>query len=72
VHRARQRAGAEARRPAAALLGGFAAVCDQVLLESVFAAIREKFAGKVAEGNVAAAREAYDIVMKEREEASHA
>jgi len=58
--------------PNAALLGGFAAVCDQVKLESVIAAIREKFSGKVAEGNVAAAREAFDIVMKEREEASHA
>jgi pyruvate ferredoxin oxidoreductase gamma subunit len=58
--------------PNAALLGGFAAVCDQVELESVIAAIREKFPGKVAEGNVAAAREAYEIVMKEREEASHA
>ena len=57
--------------PNAALLGGFAAVCDQVRLESVFAAIREKFAGKVAEGNVAAAREAYDIVKAERQEALH-
>ena len=58
--------------PNAALLGGFAAVCDQVKLESVFAAIRAKFSGKVAEGNVAAAREAFEIVTKEREEASHA
>ena len=58
--------------PNAALLGGFAAVCDQVRLESVFAAIRETFSGKVAEGNVAAAREAFEIVTKEREEASHA
>ncbi|MDT3737042.1 MAG: 2-oxoacid:acceptor oxidoreductase family protein [Denitratisoma sp.] len=57
--------------PNAALLGGFAAVCGQVRLESVFAAIREKFPGKVAEGNVAAAREAYEIVMHEREEAGH-
>ena len=58
--------------PNAALLGGFAAVCSQVKLESVFAAIREKFSGKVAEGNVAAAREAFEIVMREREEAGHA
>ena len=58
--------------PNAALLGGFAAICGQVRLESVFAAIREKFSGKVAEGNVAAAREAFEIVTKEREEASHA
>ncbi|MBM3392921.1 MAG: 2-oxoacid:acceptor oxidoreductase, partial [Betaproteobacteria bacterium] len=38
----------------------------------VFAAIREKFSGKVAEGNVAAAREAYDFVKAERQEALHA
>jgi pyruvate ferredoxin oxidoreductase gamma subunit len=43
-----------------------------VKLESVFAAIREKFSGKVAEGNVAAAQEAFEIVTKEREEAGHA
>ena len=58
--------------PNAALLGGFAAVCSRIKLESVFAAIREKFAGRVAEGNVAAAREAFDIVTQERQEASHA
>lgn len=57
--------------PNAALLGGLAAVCGQVRLESVFAAIREKFSGKVAEDNVAAAREAYDIVKAERQEALH-
>lgn len=57
--------------PNAALLGGFAAICGQVRLESVFAAIREKFSGKVAEGNVAAAREAYAIVKAERQEALH-
>lgn len=57
--------------PNAALLGGFAAVCSQVKLESVFAAIRQKFPGKIAEGNIAAAREAYDIVMAERGEAQH-
>jgi pyruvate ferredoxin oxidoreductase gamma subunit len=57
--------------PNAALLGGFAAICSQVRLDSVFAAVREKFSGKVAEGNVAAAREAYEFVIKEREEANH-
>ena len=45
--------------PNAALLGAFAAVSKLVTLESVVAAIRDKFSGKVAEGNVAAATAAY-------------
>jgi hypothetical protein len=32
-------------------------------------AIRDKFSGKVAEGNIAAATEAYDIVVAEMKEA---
>jgi pyruvate ferredoxin oxidoreductase gamma subunit len=48
--------------PNAALLGGFAAVSGQVKLESVIAAIREKFPAKIAEGNVAAATEAHALV----------
>ncbi len=55
--------------PNAALLGGFAAVAGVVRLDSVFAAIREKFPAKIAEANVAAAREAYDIVTAEKKEA---
>jgi pyruvate ferredoxin oxidoreductase gamma subunit len=58
--------------PNAALLGGFAAVSGRISLESVAAAIREKFDGKVAEGNVAAASAAYDYVTKEMREAQHA
>ncbi|HYR00783.1 MAG TPA: 2-oxoacid:acceptor oxidoreductase family protein [Casimicrobiaceae bacterium] len=53
--------------PNAALLGGFAAVSDEIRLESVVAAIRAKFPGKVAEGNVAAATEAYALARKSRE-----
>jgi len=53
--------------PNAALLGGFAAVSGEVRLESVVAAIRAKFPGKVAEGNVAAATEAYAIARKLQE-----
>ncbi len=45
--------------PNAALLGGFAAVSSQVSLESVTAAIRSKFSGKIADGNAAAASAAY-------------
>lgn len=48
--------------PNAALLGGFAALTGRVSLESVLAAIRQKFPSKVADSNVAAATEAYRIV----------
>jgi pyruvate ferredoxin oxidoreductase gamma subunit len=58
--------------PNAALLGGFAAVSGRISLDSVAAAIRETFEGKVAEGNVAAASAAYEYVAKEMREAKHA
>jgi pyruvate ferredoxin oxidoreductase gamma subunit len=51
--------------PNAALLGGFAAMSGRISLESVVAAIRETFPGKVAECNVAAASEAHEYLMKE-------
>jgi pyruvate ferredoxin oxidoreductase gamma subunit len=57
--------------PNVPLLGGFAAVSEIIRLESVAKAIRDKFAGKVAEGNIAAATEAYNIVRAEMEEALH-
>lgn len=57
--------------PNVPLLGGFAAVSGVLKIESVIKAIRERFTGKVAEGNIAAAREAYEIVRKEME-AAHA
>jgi pyruvate ferredoxin oxidoreductase gamma subunit len=53
--------------PNVPLLGGFAAVTGQVKLESVVAAIREKFPHAVAEKNVAAAAEAFDLVSRSRE-----
>ena len=46
--------------PNAALLGGFAAVSGLISLAAVAAAIKDKFSGKVAEGNIAAAAEAYE------------
>jgi pyruvate ferredoxin oxidoreductase gamma subunit len=58
--------------PNAALLGGFAAVSGRISIESVAAAIREKFSGKVAEDNVAAASAAYEHVRNEMNEAGHA
>jgi pyruvate ferredoxin oxidoreductase gamma subunit len=45
--------------PNAALLGGFAALTRVVSIGSVAAAIRERFAGEVGEGNVAAAKAAF-------------
>jgi len=51
--------------PNAALLGGFAALSGRISLESVEAAIRDKFSGKLAAGNVAAAAEAHAHVKRE-------
>jgi pyruvate ferredoxin oxidoreductase gamma subunit len=56
--------------PNAALLGGFAAVTRLLSLESVAAAIRDTFSGRVAEGNVAAATAAYEIVAQQIKEAA--
>jgi len=50
--------------PNAALLGGFAALSGLVSLESVLAAITERFPAAVARGNVAATREAYAAVER--------
>jgi pyruvate ferredoxin oxidoreductase gamma subunit len=58
--------------PNAALLAGFAAVSGRISLESVIAAIREKFPKKVAEGNVAAANAAHAFVLEEMQEAARA
>jgi len=49
---------------------GFAAVTGLVSLDSVAAAIRDRFSGKVAAGNVAAATAAYEIVSQEMKEAA--
>ncbi len=60
--------------PNVPLLAGFAAASGLISLASVITAINEKFGGKVAAGNIAAATEAYQLVqgaMKE-EESSHA
>jgi pyruvate ferredoxin oxidoreductase gamma subunit len=58
--------------PNAVLLGGFAALSGLVTLEAVAHAIRAKFTGKVAEGNVAAATEAFEFVRREMQELAHA
>ncbi|HEU0199148.1 MAG TPA: 2-oxoacid:acceptor oxidoreductase family protein [Burkholderiaceae bacterium] len=55
--------------PNAALLGGFAALTRLISIDSVNAAIAEKFDGKVAAANIAAAAEAYALVAKQQQEA---
>ena len=58
--------------PNVPLLGGFAALSGVVKLESVIKAINQKFKGKVAAGNIAAATEAYEQVLREMKEAKSA
>jgi pyruvate ferredoxin oxidoreductase gamma subunit len=58
--------------PNAALLGGFAALTGRLRLESVLDAIRDRFPAHVAEGNVAAAREAYRLVHAHQKEPADA
>jgi pyruvate ferredoxin oxidoreductase gamma subunit len=47
------------------LLAAFAALTHSVALDSVLAAIREKFPPRLADPNVAAAREAYEVAARE-------
>lgn len=49
--------------PNAALLGGFAALTGLIKMESLETAIREKFSGKIADQNIAAAQAAYASVQ---------
>jgi len=58
--------------PNVPLIAGFAALSGLIKLESVVKAISEKFSGKVADGNIAAATEAYNMVKAKMGEAAHA
>jgi pyruvate ferredoxin oxidoreductase gamma subunit len=58
--------------PNAVLLGGLAALTGCVGIDALAAAIAARFAGALAEGNEAAAREAYVSVAQAREELSRA
>jgi pyruvate ferredoxin oxidoreductase gamma subunit len=58
--------------PNAPLLAGFAALSGMIELASVIKAIQHRFEGKVADGNIAAATEAYTSVRSRMEERSHA
>jgi pyruvate ferredoxin oxidoreductase gamma subunit len=53
--------------PNAALLGGFAAITGVIKIESVIAAIRDKFPRAIAEKNVAAATQAYELASAPQE-----
>lgn len=53
--------------PNAVLLGGFAAITGVISLDSVLTAIRQRFTGRVADGNVAAAQAAFAVVRDEME-----
>lgn len=48
--------------PNAVLLGGFAALTELISLESVIQAVGERFEGSLADRNVAAASEAFQLV----------
>ena len=58
--------------PNAALLGGFSALSGLISLDALGVAIRERFAGAVGEGNVAAAYAAHSWVTQEMRELSGA
>jgi len=60
--------------PNAVLLGAFAGLSGVITLESVASAIRDKFSGKVADGNIAAATAALEYVKQQLAglEAAHA
>ncbi len=58
--------------PNVPLIAGFAALSGMFKLESVVLAINEKFSGKIAEGNIAAATEAYQLVKDKMKEHANA
>jgi pyruvate ferredoxin oxidoreductase gamma subunit len=58
--------------PNSALLGGFAAMTGIVSIEAVNQAIRNRFSGALGEANIAAAAAAYEYVLQENRETSHA
>jgi pyruvate ferredoxin oxidoreductase gamma subunit len=58
--------------PNAALIGAFAGLTGLLRIGSVEAAIRTRFPGRLATGNIAAAEAAYTLARAEREETSHA
>jgi pyruvate ferredoxin oxidoreductase gamma subunit len=58
--------------PNAALLGAFAAATHTHSIDSVSAAIHERFTGRIGDANVAAARAAHELAAAHASEAAHA
>ena len=58
--------------PNAVLLGGVAALTGLISLQAVEHAIRERFGGRVGEGNARAATEAHEHVLRQLRETEHA
>lgn len=58
--------------PNAVLLGAFAALTGLCKLESVSAAIMQRFGGEVGQKNAAAAKAAYEYVIRKKQEAHNA
>jgi pyruvate ferredoxin oxidoreductase gamma subunit len=58
--------------PNAVLLGGFAALAGVVGIDAVCGAVRQRFSGKLADGNEAAARAAFAYVEEEGRELARA
>jgi pyruvate ferredoxin oxidoreductase gamma subunit len=57
--------------PNAALLGAFSGLTRELSISSVTDAIRDRFSGRVCDGNVAAAEAAYDLVATDQRAAAH-
>jgi pyruvate ferredoxin oxidoreductase gamma subunit len=57
--------------PNVPLIAGFAGLSGLIRLASVIRAVSEKFSGRVADGNIAAATEAYNLVTARRAEKVH-
>ncbi|MGD0335476.1 MAG: 2-oxoacid:acceptor oxidoreductase family protein [Candidatus Omnitrophota bacterium] len=47
-----------------ALIGAFAAATGEIKLETLFAVIKDRFSGKVQEGNIEAARQGFEFIKK--------
>jgi pyruvate ferredoxin oxidoreductase gamma subunit len=58
--------------PNAVLVGGFAALSGLISLDSVTAAIRQKFRGRLGDGNAAAAAAAFELVERDMKEPARA
>lgn len=58
--------------PNSVMLGGFAALCELVSVDSVAKALAERFPGKVGEANGVAARAAHEYVRGEMARPAHA